>query len=53
MRIRSYRGEDIDIIKAITVEAFNGVSIDENIERQFGVMSIFKMAVYVMPRSKL
>ena len=38
MRIRSYRGEDIDIIKAITVEAFKGVAIDENIERQFGVI---------------
>ena len=38
MRIRSYRKEDIGIIKAITVEAFKGVSIDENIERQFGII---------------
>ena len=32
MTIRPYR----ETIKAITVEAFDGVSIDQNIERRFG-----------------
>ena len=34
--IRDYQPADLPAIKAITVEAFNGVSIDRNIEEQFG-----------------
>ena len=34
--IRNYRPEDLPVIKAITVEAFDGVSIDRDIEKQFG-----------------
>lgn len=36
MIIRPYCEADRDVIKAITVEAFDGVSIDQNIERHFG-----------------
>jgi ribosomal protein S18 acetylase RimI-like enzyme len=36
MTIRPYRDSDLDTLKAITAEAFNGVSIDQNMERQFG-----------------
>lgn len=35
-RIRKYRPKDLDAIKQITVEAFEGVSIDRNIEDRFG-----------------
>jgi ribosomal protein S18 acetylase RimI-like enzyme len=34
--IRPFRETDLDVVKAITVEAFDGVSIDQNIERRFG-----------------
>jgi len=34
--IRPYRPQDLPLIKAITVEAFDGVSIDRDIEDQFG-----------------
>jgi len=34
--IRSYHDDDLDQLKAITVEAFDGVSIDRNIEDRFG-----------------
>ncbi|MBP90846.1 MAG: hypothetical protein CMJ64_29740 [Planctomycetaceae bacterium] len=34
--IREYRPDDLPIIKAITVEAFDGVSIDRDIENEFG-----------------
>lgn len=36
MRIRTFEPSDREILKDITVEAFDGVSIDQNIERQFG-----------------
>ena len=36
MTIRPYRESDRQAIKTITVEAFAGVSIDQNIERRFG-----------------
>ena len=35
-QIRPYRPEDLDTIRRITVESFEGVSIDRNIEQQFG-----------------
>ena len=34
--IRTYRPEDLPRICAITIEGFDGVSIDRNIESQFG-----------------
>ncbi|MCX7420785.1 MAG: GNAT family N-acetyltransferase [Planctomycetia bacterium] len=36
MLIRPYRTEDLPALKAITVAAFEGVSIDQGIERLFG-----------------
>jgi len=39
MQIRSYRPEDLPILREITVEAFDGVSIDQGIERKFGVIN--------------
>src|SRR5262245_58116369 len=39
MTIRPYRETDREPIKAITVEAFDGVSIDQNIERRFGLIA--------------
>ena len=36
MLIRPYRPEDLPTLKAITVEAFDGVSIDQGIEREYG-----------------
>lgn len=38
LTIRLYRESDRETLKAITVEAFDGVSIDQNIERQFGLV---------------
>lgn len=38
MVIRPYRETDRDALKRITVEAFDGVSIDQNIERQLGTI---------------
>ena len=39
MKIRPYQPEDLDILKEITLEAFQGVSIDEGIEREYGVIN--------------
>jgi ribosomal protein S18 acetylase RimI-like enzyme len=36
MLIRPYRPEDLPRVRAITVDSFEGVSIDRNIEREFG-----------------
>ncbi|MBC8351413.1 MAG: GNAT family N-acetyltransferase [Planctomycetes bacterium] len=36
VHIRTYRSTDLETIKRLTVEAFDGVSIDRNIEDQFG-----------------
>jgi ribosomal protein S18 acetylase RimI-like enzyme len=36
MQIREFRPGDLPILKQITVEAFDGVSIDQGIERLFG-----------------
>ena len=37
--IRPFRPDDLLILKAITVEAFDGVSIDQGIEREFGLIN--------------
>tara|TARA_R110002111_G_scaffold256015_1_gene322666 strand:- start:1589 stop:2083 length:495 start_codon:yes stop_codon:yes gene_type:complete len=39
MKIRPYQPEDLAILKEITVEAFQGVSIDEGIEREYGIVN--------------
>ncbi|MFN4260683.1 MAG: GNAT family N-acetyltransferase [Gemmataceae bacterium] len=39
MHIRLYQPDDLDTLRDITVEAFQGVSIDENIEKRFGVIN--------------
>jgi ribosomal protein S18 acetylase RimI-like enzyme len=39
MNIRTYRPDDLDVLKALTVDGFQGVSIDHNIERAFGVIN--------------
>ncbi len=39
MNIRPFRPEDQETLKAITVEAFDGVSIDQAIEHEFGLIN--------------
>jgi ribosomal protein S18 acetylase RimI-like enzyme len=39
MLIRPYRPDDLPALKAITVAAFDGVSIDQGIEHEFGVVN--------------
>lgn len=39
MKIRPYQPEDLAILKEITIEAFQGVSIDEGIERKYGIIN--------------
>ncbi len=39
MEIRSYRPDDLPRLKEIMVEAFDGVSIDQGIEREFGLIN--------------
>jgi ribosomal protein S18 acetylase RimI-like enzyme len=39
MMVRPYQTADLPLLKAITVEAFSGVSIDHGIEEQFGAIS--------------
>lgn len=38
MKIRPYQPADLETLKKITVEAFQGVSIDQGIEQEFGVI---------------
>jgi len=37
--IRRYKPSDREVIKQITIEGFQGVSIDQNIERRFGTVA--------------
>jgi ribosomal protein S18 acetylase RimI-like enzyme len=39
MTIRPYRPEDLERIRQITVDSFEGVSIDRNIEAEFGAVA--------------
>jgi ribosomal protein S18 acetylase RimI-like enzyme len=39
LEIRPFRPGDLPLLKAITAEAFDGVSIDQNIEQQYGVVN--------------
>ena len=38
MLIRIYRPADLETLRRLTVEAFDGVSIDQNIEKRFGLI---------------
>lgn len=38
MQIRPFRPEDLPTLKQITADAFDGVSIDQGIEREFGLI---------------
>ena len=39
MNIRPFRPEDLPILREMTVEAFDGVSIDQGVEREFGLIN--------------
>jgi ribosomal protein S18 acetylase RimI-like enzyme len=39
MHIRSYLPSDLEILRSLTEEAFQGVSIDHNIEAHFGIIA--------------
>jgi ribosomal protein S18 acetylase RimI-like enzyme len=36
MHIRPFRPADLEVLRRLTAEAFDGVSIDQNMERRFG-----------------
>ena len=38
MKIRLYQGGDLDELKRMTVEGFEGIAIDQNVERALGVV---------------
>lgn len=38
MHIRTYRSADLDALRRLTMEAFDGVSVDQNLERRFGLI---------------
>ena len=39
MQIRTYLPSDLEALRSLTEEAFQGVSIDQNIEEQFGTIA--------------
>jgi ribosomal protein S18 acetylase RimI-like enzyme len=39
MIIRTFRADDLPRLKEITAEAFDGVSIDQNIQQRFGIVA--------------
>lgn len=39
MHIRPYQSSDLAVLREITVEAFDGVSIDQGIEREYGTVN--------------
>lgn len=39
MIIRLYQPSDLPELRRITVEGFEGIAIDQNVERQFGILS--------------
>ena len=38
MTIRPFQPSDLDELKRITIEGFDGTAIDQNVEKQFGVL---------------
>jgi ribosomal protein S18 acetylase RimI-like enzyme len=39
MQIRTYLPSDLEVLRSLTEEAFQGVSIDQNIEERFGLIA--------------
>lgn len=39
MTIRPYQPSDLDELKRLTVEGFNGTAIDQNVEKSFGILA--------------
>lgn len=39
MKIRLYQSSDLDELKRMTIEGFEGIAIDQNVERALGAMS--------------
>jgi ribosomal protein S18 acetylase RimI-like enzyme len=39
MEIRPYRPDDLEALRRLTMAAFDGVSIDQNMERRFGLIN--------------
>lgn len=39
MKIRSYQPDDLDELKRITVEGFEGIAIDQSVENLLGILS--------------
>ncbi len=39
MKIRKFQPEDYDTIKKMTLDSFDGVSIDQQLEKQFGLIN--------------
>ncbi|HMC66188.1 MAG TPA: GNAT family N-acetyltransferase [Gemmataceae bacterium] len=39
MIIRTYRPDDLETLRDLTVEGFDGVSIDQNMEKRFGLIN--------------
>lgn len=39
MRIRSFHPDDLPLLKLMTIDAFQGVSIDQGMEREFGLIN--------------
>jgi ribosomal protein S18 acetylase RimI-like enzyme len=38
MHIRNYQDSDLEELKRITIEGFEGIAIDQNVERELGVL---------------
>ena len=39
MQIRPYQSSDIDELKRITIDGFEGIAIDQNVEKALGILS--------------
>ncbi len=39
VRIRIFRPDDLEELKRITVEGFEGIAIDQNVENRFGILA--------------
>ena len=39
MMIRPYQSSDLDVLKRITLEGFEGIAIDQNVETALGVLN--------------
>ena len=39
IEIRPYRGEDLEILRVLTVAAFDGVTLEQNVEHALGILA--------------